>query len=444
MSKTASNSDSNYETYSEESSEINSDSDVSSDSSEHIDKTKGNENLGVLLNGKYILINKIGYGTFSCVWLAYKLNEQSNNKFCAIKIQHIDDWEDGIKEARYLDMLKKINCANIINLHEWFQYYPTIDNKRSELPHICMVFDILYGSTYQLIRKGKYENGLDEEIVLQIIKQTANALKTIQYKLNACHLDIKPENILINRVNEIHKLFCDKFIEEKFEEDYKLFCEKTIKENNFKLSNIKHKKKFNTFKKLFIQNYIKEINTKINKNIADVDKTNFEIEFDKNIKVCLADFGTLKPFERITITDDVQTRYYRAPEVLMMCNYNEKADIWSLGCSAFELLTGNLLFNPEKNKHYSTDFHHIYWIMQLMGEIPSEMRLKSKNADEFFDSRGKFREKIPKLYTLKDTFKELSISISDNTLELLNNMLAINPKKRFDYDQIINWIDFKY
>ncbi len=40
----------------------------------------------------------------------------------------------------------------------------------------------------------------------------------------------------------------------------------------------------------------------------------------------------------------VQSRSYRAPEVILGLPYDQKVDIWSLGCILAELLTGTVLF----------------------------------------------------------------------------------------------------
>jgi hypothetical protein len=64
---------------------------------------------------------------------------------------------------------------------------------------------------------------------------------------------------------------------------------------------------------------------------------------DCNVKV--VDLGnacwTYKHF-----TEDIQTRQYRSPEVIVGAKYHTSADMWSLGCIIFELLTGDLLFDP--------------------------------------------------------------------------------------------------
>lgn len=43
----------------------------------------------------------------------------------------------------------------------------------------------------------------------------------------------------------------------------------------------------------------------------------------------------------------MQTRSYRAPEIILGCPYTEKIDIWSLGCIVAELYTGQVLFDSE-------------------------------------------------------------------------------------------------
>ena len=45
----------------------------------------------------------------------------------------------------------------------------------------------------------------------------------------------------------------------------------------------------------------------------------------------------------------MQSRFYRAPEVILRLKYTEKVDIWSLGCILVELYTGEPLF-PGNNE----------------------------------------------------------------------------------------------
>ncbi|MFN9959682.1 MAG: protein kinase domain-containing protein [bacterium] len=42
----------------------------------------------------------------------------------------------------------------------------------------------------------------------------------------------------------------------------------------------------------------------------------------------------------------MQTLEYRGIETILGFEYNEKVDIWSLGCMIYELITGRYLFEP--------------------------------------------------------------------------------------------------
>ena len=53
---------------------------------ETIDSNKGDFNHGDIIANKYVLIRKIGYGTFSSVWLGYLLDiSKQDKKYYAIK-----------------------------------------------------------------------------------------------------------------------------------------------------------------------------------------------------------------------------------------------------------------------------------------------------------------------------------------------------------------------
>ena len=41
--------------------------------------------------------------------------------------------------------------------------------------------------------------------------------------------------------------------------------------------------------------------------------------------------------------------------------FNDKSDIWSIGCLIFEIITkGDILFDPETINNFSIDTHHLY------------------------------------------------------------------------------------
>ena len=90
-------------------------------------------------------------------------------------------------------------------------------------------------------------------------------------------------------------------------------------------------------------------------------------------------------------TDDIQTRQYRCPEVILGAKWGPSADMWSAACLIFELLTGgDYLFDPQAGAKYSKDDDHIAQIMELMGEMPRHIALGGKDSAEFFNRKGVF------------------------------------------------------
>lgn len=121
-----------------------------------------------------------------------------------------------------------------------------------------------------------------------------------------------------------------------------------------------------------------------------------EIVDDDVIRVKIADLGnacwTFKHF-----TNDIQTRQYRSPEVILGADWGCSADIWSIGCLIFELLTGDFLFEPTVGQSFSKNDDHLAQIMELLGPIPEELVKSSHYGRRYFHSNLRTLRKIQNL-----------------------------------------------
>lgn len=70
------------------------------------------------------------------------------------------------------------------------------------------------------------------------------------------------------------------------------------------------------------------------------------------VEINVGDLGAAEPSQAFD-KRLIQTRFYRAPEVLLRAPHSIGADIWSIACVVFELLTGEALFVPEKSQSCS-------------------------------------------------------------------------------------------
>jgi len=55
---------------------------------------------------------------------------------------------------------------------------------------------------------------------------------------------------------------------------------------------------------------------------------------------------------------------------------------------AFELATGDYLFEPHSGEDYSRDEDHLAHIIELLGPIPRSIAMSGKYSREFFTKRG--------------------------------------------------------
>jgi serine/threonine-protein kinase SRPK3 len=134
-------------------------------------------------------------------------------------------------------------------------------------------------------------------------------------------------------------------------------------------------------------------------------------------------------------TDDVQTRHYRAPEIILgYKSYDTAIDIWSLACIVFELLTGDLLFEPHAGKNYTKDDDHLAQIMELLGRLPRDMVLQGKYSSDYLTRGGDLRNiKTLRFWGLKEVLQEkykYSLSEATSIASFLLPMLEYLPSKR--------------
>ncbi|XP_050973365.1 SRSF protein kinase 1a isoform X1 [Labeo rohita] len=153
----------------------------------------------------------------------------------------------------------------------------------------------------------------------------------------------------------------------------------------------------------------------------------------EKIKVKIADLGNACWVHK-HFTEDIQTRQYRSLEVLLGSGYSTPADIWSTACMAFELATGDYLFEPHSGEDYSRDEDHIALIIELLGAVPRKLMLTGKYSKEFFTKKGDLKH-ITKLKpwglldVLMDKY-EWPREEAETFTDFLLPMLELLPEKR--------------
>lgn len=152
-----------------------------------------------------------------------------------------------------------------------------------------------------------------------------------------------------------------------------------------------------------------------------------------NCRTVIVDLGNACWTHR-HFSEDIQTRQYRAPEVLVGSKYDTSADIWSLGCMTFELLTGDLLFDPRAGEDYDRDEDHLAMFQELLGKIPKRLALEGKYSHTFFDKRGNLKHiKQLKFWPIQEVLVEkynFARPDAQAVADFMTPLLDFDPKTR--------------
>lgn len=157
--------------------------------------------------------------------------------------------------------------------------------------------------------------------------------------------------------------------------------------------------------------------------------------------VCIADLGNACWIDK-HFTDDIQTRQYRSPEVIIGVKYNSSVDIWSAACLIFELLTGDYLFDPHSGVGYDRDEDHLALMIELLGPMPRYLTKKGEFSRDLFTRNGELRT-IKRLdyFPLQEVLEEkynISKHEADTISSFLLPMLELDPTKRATAKQCLS------
>jgi serine/threonine protein kinase len=400
-------------------------SEVSLSSDEDLDQDDNLELEGDIINN-YNVICELGRGAFSIVWLVYCIKD---NKYYALKVQNPQEYKDGLSEISFVKKLPtKPSVFNNIIEH----FTEIRDNNK----FLCSIWNLHCSNIDSILRKGKYNDGLPIHIVNKIMNQLVTAVRILHKKCRVFHGDIKSDNILVKGMNDKDKFIIDQYNKADFfgkysqaKKDYWLQKGRTLNSINMMSKDEKKNIRRNVHK-LITDKIFKEYET------SDISKHSIDSKYIENIEISLGDFGT-HCNEDNYYEQPFGTRYYQAPEIILMGKCSYPVDIWAIGCTYYELLTGRLLFDPIKDSKYSRDYYHLCLINETCGRFPLKSITKTKYGNKFFTSHGNIIDYESGDMNRLDNKLSSFLNASNNTIkENLKRMLEIDTAKRMNIDEL--------
>ncbi|KAH3765529.1 Protein kinase dsk1 [Pelomyxa schiedti] len=277
--------------------------------------------IGDVYHHKYKILSKFGWGHFSTVWQAM---DMTTGDLVALKIvksaQHYT--EAAVDEIQILEVITSNDPGSTKCCAHLLDHFRITGPHGT---HVCMAFEVLGSNLLDLIKAYRYR-GIPTPIVKYITAQILIGLDYMHTTCKLIHTDLKPENCLL--FNKIQPS----------------------------------------------THYFPRQRSQMSSTVG------FELN---NFNVKIIDFGNANWVHK-HFTNDIQTRQYRAPEVIIGCPWDTSVDMWSMACMVFELCTGDLLFEPQLGDTFSKEDDHLAQMIELLGDIPHSMMVSGSCWHRYF------------------------------------------------------------
>lgn len=162
---------------------------------------------------------------------------------------------------------------------------------------------------------------------------------------------------------------------------------------------------------------------------CDLKPENILIKSYRRCEIKVIDLGS-SCFQGDNLSLYVQSRSYRAPEVILGLPYDQKIDLWSLGCILSELCSGEVLFPNEEIVML------LGRVIGMFGLIDMEMLLTGQETHKYFTREYDLYHIIEETNELEFIIPEESslehhLQISDpEFIHFVKYLLQVNPKRR--------------
>ncbi|KIV79529.1 hypothetical protein, variant 1 [Exophiala sideris] len=170
---------------------------------------------------------------------------------------------------------------------------------------------------------------------------------------------------------------------------------------------------------------------------ADLKPDNILVnEARSTLKIC--DLGSASPITENATAPYLVSRFYRAPEVILGVPYDYGVDMWSIGCTLYELHTGKILFTGRNNNGM------LRAIMECRGKFPHKVLRRGSLSFDYFDDLLNFRSEEVDKVTGRTVVRMIDIKpkpVKDLRSRLMPKDRRMNEQERKELELFIDLLD---
>ncbi|KAH7308980.1 serine/threonine protein kinase [Stachybotrys elegans] len=356
--------------------------------------------VGDIYNGQYEVLNKLGYGVYSTVWLArnLKATKGDGHEFVALKILSAEAYgtSNDIYEREILKHLRNgnkrlIGYAHVCHLLDDFEH------RGPNGTHVVLVFEPI-GETLRSFGAWFPDSMIPNNLMRRFTIQLLLALD-FAHDQKVIHTDIQPSNIFVKMQDqtriEIGYLSKPPPHQDRTKGEYTIIPSRPLRQYYF-------------------------------------DKNNAR---DDQFNIVLGDWGVASWVDK-HLTEVIQPVALRAPEVLIGAPWDASADMWNLGAIVLEMFRAIRMFSGEVSRGQYKLEEHLAEIVHLCGPFPKSLleRGDPELVGRIFDKDGTVKgiKFSPDRPTLSDEVLTpgLDKEVRDEFLAFMKLVMKIEPKER--------------
>ncbi|ERN05239.1 hypothetical protein AMTRI_Chr08g166690 [Amborella trichopoda] len=162
---------------------------------------------------------------------------------------------------------------------------------------------------------------------------------------------------------------------------------------------------------------------------CDLKPENILMKSYSRCEVKVIDLGS-SCFETDNLCLYVQSRSYRAPEVILGVPYDQKIDLWSLGCILAELSSGDVLFPNDSLVMI------LARMIGMLGPIDMEMLEMGQETHKYFTKNYNLYHKneetnqLEHIIPVESLLSDHLVVADDQFIEFISELLQVNPQRR--------------